>query len=195
MALSLGGSKNKSKSSQQSTMDQTSSTSLSDRAYGSLTDRIAEVGGQKYQSLDPSAYKDFSNPYEDDVIAATVADITAGRDAEANQQRQAMLARGALGSSDRRGVREAELADKYDRTTATTVGGLRSAGFNAAQGVAQAENANRNQFDAQTQARIDQLLALLGQETTTRTTGKSTGSGTGSGYSFGGGWSSAPKAG
>lgn len=194
MALSIGGNKGKSKSSTAQTMDQTTSTSLSDFSKGLITDRMSEIGGQTYQGLDPNAYKAYENPYTQEVINATTADINASRDEEANQQRAAMLARGALGSSDRRGVREAELAGRYDRTLATTIGGLRAQGFNQATGVAQTENSNKNQFDANTQARIDQLLALIaGNDRTSRTTGTSTETSKGSrsgmnlGFSYGGG--------
>lgn len=189
MALSIGGGKQKSKSQ---TTQQTSGTRTSTLAPDSaalLQARLAELGGQQYSALDPNAYKAFSNPYENDVIAATTADINASRGEEGNAQRQAMLARGPLGSSDRRGVREAELAGRYDRTLASTIGGLRSAGFNNAQGIAQAENNTKNSFQANIQNQVNQLLALLASNRTETTNGTSTGNTTGSGYNIGAEWS------
>lgn len=192
MALSLGGSKNKSKGSSNQQFDQTAQTSLSDRSWNMLTGRMGELGGQEYRALDPNAYQSYMNPYQQEVIDATTADINANRDRAANQQRSDIAGAGAFGD-DRRGIMEAELAGQYDRTLATTLGGLRSRGFSEAQGVAQGENSNRNQFDANTQNQINQLLALLGQETNTRTRGTQSGQTRGTttgmnlGFTYGGG--------
>ena len=188
------GSKNKSKSSSSQTQqfDQTAQTSLSDRSWNMLTGRRDELAGQEYQALDPNAYQSYMNPYQQEVIDATTADINANRDRAANQQRSDIAGAGAFGD-DRRGIMEAELAGQYDRTLATTLGGLRSRGFSEAQGVAQGENSNRNQFDANTQNQINQLLALLGQETNTRTRGTQSGQTRGTttgmnlGFTYGGG--------
>lgn len=187
MALSLGGSKNKSKSSTNQQFNQTQTTSLSPRAYGLLTDRIGEIGGREYAALDPNAYKAYEDPYQQEVIDATTADINASRDLAMNDQRKAMLARGALGSSDRRGVEEAETRGQYDRTLATTLAGLRSRGYAQAQGIAQGENTNRNAYQAQTDAMINQLMALLANETTTNSSGTSSGTqkGKSTGMNFG----------
>lgn len=176
--------KNKSKSSQTQTMNQTQNTRLSDRSYGLLNDRMTELRGQEYQTLDPNAYKQYMDPYQDEVIAATTADINANRALEGNQQRSDLAGAQAFGD-DRRGIMEAELTGKYDRTLATTLAGLRSRGFSQAQGVAAGENQGRNQYSAQTQAMINQLLGILGNETTTNTTGTSTSKGKTSGMNLG----------
>lgn len=193
MALSFGKSKNKSKSTSNQTMSQTSTSALTDDSRAILQQRLAELNGQEYSALDPNAYEAFMDPFINEVIDATTADINASRDAEANMQRQAMLARGALGTSDRRGVREAELAGRYDRTLASTTAGLRSLGFRQAQGVAQAENANKNNYQAALQQQINQLLSLLANDRVTTTTGNSSGVSTGKqtgmnfGFTYGGG--------
>jgi hypothetical protein len=174
MAISAGASKQKSKGSSNQSFDQTASTRLSDRSFDMLSGRLGELGGQRYQALGANDYQTYMNPYQQEVIDATTADINANRDLAANQQRSDIAGAGAFGDK-RRGVMEAELAGQYDRTLATTLGGLRSRGFSEAQGVAQGENANRNQFDANTQNQINQLLALLGQETVTNTQGNSRG--------------------
>lgn len=187
MALSLGGNKSKSKSTQSQTTSGTRTSTLAPDSAALLQQRLSELNGQSYQALDSNAYKAYSDPYEQDVIAGTTADINAARGEEANAQRQAMLARGPLGSSDRRGVREAELAGRYDRTLATTVGGLRSAGYRNAMGVAQNENTNQNTFQANIQNQVNQLLALLASNRTETTNGTATGSssGTQTGLNFG----------
>lgn len=187
MALSLGGSKGKSKNTSNQTMNQTSTSTLTGDSRALLQQRLAELNGQQYDALDPNAYQAFLDPYTNEVIDATTADITAARDQEANAQRQAMLARGALGSSDRRGVREAELTGQYDRTLASTIAGLRSSGFRQAQGVAQAENTNKNSYQASLQQQINQLLSLLANDRVTTTNGTSSGVSTGrqSGMNFG----------
>lgn len=195
MALSFGKSKNKSKSTSNQTMNQTSTSTLTGDSRALLQQRLAELNGQEYSALDPNAYEAFLDPFTNQVIEATTADINASRDEEANAQRQAMLARGALGSSDRRGVREAELTGRYDRTLASTIAGLRSSGFRQAQGVAQAENANKNTYQASLQQQINQLLSLLANDRVTTTTGNSSGVSTGKqtgmnfGFTYGGGGS------
>lgn len=193
MALSIGGNKNKSKSTSNQTMNQTSTSALTGDSRALLQQRLAELNGQEYSALDPNSVEAFMDPFTGQVIEATTADINASRDEEANAQRQAMLARGALGSSDRRGVREAELTGRYDRTLASTIAGLRSSGFRQAQGVAQAENANKNTYQASLQQQINQLLSLLANDRVTTTTGNSSGVSTGKqtgmnfGFTYGGG--------
>lgn len=193
MALSLGGNKNKSKSTSNQTMNQTSTSALTGDSRALLQQRLAELNGQEYSALDPNSVEAFMDPFTGQVIEATTRDINASRDEEANAQRQAMLARGALGSSDRRGVREAELTGRYDRTLASTIAGLRSSGFRQAQQVAQAENANKNTYQASLQQQINQLLSLLANDRVTTTTGNSSGVQTGKqtgmnfGFTYGGG--------
>lgn len=188
MAFSLGGNKSKSKqsSSQNQSFDQTSSTSMGGYGKGILTDRMGELGGKAYEGLQVGDIEQWMNPQTQAVIDATTADIEAARGRAGNEQRQAMLARGALGGSDRRGVYEAELDGQYDRTLATTLGGLRSNAWDKAAGIAGGETANRNNYDQGVQQQINQLLALLaGSDTVTRSSGTSSGTSKGSGTSYG----------
>ena len=182
MALSLGGSKNKSRQETNQSFNQ--QTRLSDRAYGLLTDRMNAVGDRQYQALDPNAYKAYENPYQQEVIDATTADLMAARDLAANQQRSDLAAAGAFGD-DRRGIMEADLAGQHDRTMATTLAGLRSRGFETAQGVAADENMARNQYDQNTQALLNQLMSILGNETTTSGTSRGVTKGKSSGFNLG----------
>lgn len=192
MALSVGGSKNKSKSSQTQTTNQTQTTGLTGDAKAMLAARMEELKGQQYGALDPNAYQQYLSPFQQEVIDATSADIDASQSMALNEQRAAALARGAKGGSDRRGVYEAELGDRFGRTKATTIAGLRQAGFNTAQGIAQGENANKNTFDAGLQDRITQLLTLLAGDRVSTSTGtmkgtsKGTQTGLTAGFSYGG---------
>jgi len=183
--MAIGGSKSKTKTngSQTQQFTQNADTRLSDRAYGMITDRMSGLGQQEYKALDPNAYKDYMNPYQQEVIDATTADINANRALEQNSDRARMAQAGAFGDT-RRGVVEAETTGKYARTLATTLAGLRSSGYGQAQGIAQGENSNRNQYDMMTQQQINQLLALLGQETTTTSSGRSSGTSKGSSTGF-----------
>lgn len=192
--MSLTGSKSKTSSQQNQSFNQTQDTRLSDRAFGAFTDRMGELKGMQYQSLDPEAYKAFQNPFQQEVIDATTADINANRALAANDQR-AQLAQSKAFGDDRRGVMEAELGGQYDRTLATTLGALRSRGFEQAQGVAAGENANKNQYSQQTQAMINQLLSLLGNETTSNSRGTSQGTSKGKSSNMGFGISWSPTSG
>lgn len=186
MSLSLGGNKSKTSGSQTQTQNSTSSTSMGDYGKGILTNRMNELGGKAYEGLQVGDIEQWMNPQTQAVIDATTADIEAARGRAGNEQRQAMLARGALGGSDRRGVYEAELQGNYDRTLATTLGGLRSNAWDKAAGIAGGEAANRSNYDQSVQQQINQLLALLaGSDTVTRSSGTASGTSKGSGSQFG----------
>lgn len=184
--MAIGGSKGKSKQSTNQTMNQTQTSTLTPEAKALLMGRLDQVQGQTYQGLDPNAYQAFESPYIQEVINATSADIDAARGVASAEQRAAALGRGAKGLSDRRGVYEAELDDRFGRTKATTIAGLRQGGFAQAQGIAAQENANKNTFDAGLQDRITQLLALLANDRTTTSSGTSSGTSKGStsGFNF-----------
>ena len=183
--LNLTGGKNKSKKTETQSFNQTSNTRLSDRAYGLLSSRINDVEDDTYKRLDPDAYKDYEDPYQQEVIDATTADIMAARAQAMNADRAMLAGAGAFGD-DRRGIVEAETAGNYDRTLATTLAGLRSGGFRYATGVAQGENTNENAYNADLQRRIDALIAMIaGGETTTSSYGTSQGTATGRGSNLG----------
>lgn len=183
--------KNKSKSKTNQSFNQTSSTSYNPAFQGQLNDQLARLNGQTYRALGANDYQQYESPYQQEVIDAATADLNANRDRAMTQQQSDIAGAGAFGDK-RRGIYEAELAGQQDRTMATTLAGLRQAGFSQAQGIAQGENANRNQFDANSQQQILQLLALLGQGNQT-TTGSGTSNGTtrnsglNFGFSYGGG--------
>lgn len=184
MALSFGKNSSKSRSSTNQSFNQNSMSGLTDRARGLLADRIGQIGGQEYRSLDPDAYKAYEDPYQQEVIDATTADIMAARAKAMNADRSMLAGAGAFGD-DRRGIVEAETSGEYDRTLATTLAGLRSGGFRFATGVAQDENSNRNAFDADLQRRLDALYALMADERTTSGSSKGLAKGRQSGFNLG----------
>lgn len=187
--MSLSGSRSKETSNQ--TMNQTATSSLSDRARGMFDQQIGNLRNMAY---DPVASEDiarFSNPYQQDVIDATMAQLGQGRLLARNQLNSDLGAAGAFGDK-RRGILEAELEGQQDRTTASTLAGLNSANYGQALQAAMSENQNQNAYGLNIQQLISQLLAgSYGQEGTTRTTGAQSGvtkrSGLGFGFTYGGG--------
>ena len=97
----------------------------------------------------------FMNPYLDDVVSATEADMQE----QFGQQRAALDARaagaGAFGGS-RFGVRESQLDGEQSRALGSTLGGLRADGFNTAlnfadRDVGRRQDANASNFNLQGQ--------------------------------------------
>jgi len=186
MALSFGKNSSKSKATQNQTMAQTSTTGVSDRSRADLMARLEEIKGQAYQGFDPATAEQYLNPNTEAVIDTTLADIRAERGDLANLNRAATLGRSAKGLSDRRGVYEAQFDNDTLRTIGSTTAQLRQGAYDRAVGIAQSENANKNSFAQNTQARIDALIAQLLERVNT-TNGSSSGVSTGkqSGFNFG----------
>ncbi|WP_426046074.1 hypothetical protein [Brevundimonas sp. TWP3-1-2b1] len=180
MGLSLNGGKGKSKTKE--VVDQTQVNTLSDRASGLLTSGIGNLQGKSYRELDPTSIARFTDPYNKDVRDATMGQLGYERDVAANKQKAEFARAGAFGD-DRRAVYEAELGGQYDRTAASTLAGLNSAGYSQALGAAQTENQDFNQYNLGIQELINQLISQFGNEGTSRTNGMTTGSQTG--YQFG----------
>jgi len=109
-------------------------------------------------AYDPQSYKDFMDPYTEEVIRATEADIARqGEIAQKGLAGQAVQS-GAFGGS-RAAVAGAELGRNVADQMARTGAQLRSAGFQQAQ--QQAQNAFQNQMARQQSAA--QLFGALGQ--------------------------------
>lgn len=113
---------------------------------------------QTVGAYDPQSYQAFMDPYMEDVIAQTQADIAR----QGQIQRQGIGAQavgaGAFGGS-RQGIAEQELARNIMEQQARTGAQMRSAGFQQAQ--QQAQNAFQNQMARQQSAA--QLFGALGQ--------------------------------
>lgn len=184
MAFSLTGGKNKSKTSETAKFDQTQTNSLSPRAAGLLSGGIADLKGQAYSPLDFGRVQQFQDPYAEDVRDATMAQLNQSRAVAQNAQKAEWGKASAFGD-DRRGIYEATLDGEHDRTAASTLAGLNSAGFAQALSAAMQENQGRNDFDLGTQELVTRLLSMFGQEGTTHSAGTSSGTGKSSGTNLG----------
>ena len=181
MAISLSGGKEGRKTRESGTSTQTNT--LSDRAAGLLTGGINDLRGRQYRELDPAAIARFQDPYQADVRDATMAQLGQDRSLAFNQLDDRLARSGAFGDK-RRGIQEAEVAGQFDRTAASTLAGLNSAGYGQALSAAMTENQGFNNFDIATQDLITRLLSQFGNEGTQ--TGATTGTSRTSGYSVGG---------
>ena len=126
-------------------------------ALGTGLGTIGSAIGQAGQAgFDPSSYQQFMNPYTEDVIAATQADIARQGQMQQNQASAGAVGAGAFGGS-RQGIAQGEIASNVLDQQARTGSQLRSQGFAQAQGAAQQA--------AQQQLRQAQLTGQLGQTT------------------------------
>jgi hypothetical protein len=127
---------------------------------------IEAAGSQALQAgigaLGAGAYKDYYNPYEKDVIAATEADL----------ERQGEMARTALAGqaarsgafgSTREGVQRAILEGELARNEANVLANLRSQGFNTAQQAALSRAGLYGTLGTQAGALRSQQAAMQGQ--------------------------------
>ena len=152
------------------------------QAIGSSALGTGLAGAQ--QKFDPSGISAFYDPYEQDVVQATLDDLRKDfqdRQAQAQAASDAQaVSRGAFSSQAGQMRRDAQniqpLEDQYLKTAAQQIGALRSAGFaNAAQRAAQAfESQQQRQLQASTgigtlgiqgagaQSNIGQQLAGMG---------------------------------
>lgn len=187
--MSLSGSRATERTNQ--TMNQTATSALSERARGMFDQQIGALGGMRYDPVGSEDIARFSNPYQADVIDATMAQLNRDRLLGQNQLKSDLGAAGAFGDK-RRGILEAELAGQQDRTAAQTLAGLNSANYGQALNAAMSEGQASNAYGLNIQQLIAQLLGQsYGQEGTTTAAGQQSGSskrtGLGFGFSYGGG--------
>ena len=126
-------------------------------AVGTGLGTIGSAIGQTAQAgFTPTAYKEFMDPYMEDVIQQQYQDI-----ADQGAKQQAQLSAGAVGAGafggSRQGIAQGEIAANVLDQQARTGSQLRSAGFQQAQNLAQQQ--------AQQQLRQAQLTGQLGQTT------------------------------
>ena len=104
-------------------------------------------------AMNPNAAAGMSqwqNPYTDQVVNSSLADIERSRGIAINDNRDRAIAARAFGGS-RQGVADGVTNEAYGRIAADTASGLRAQGFNTAAGYAQQDAArglNANQFNA-----------------------------------------------
>ena len=111
------------------------------------------ITGAQNASFTPTSYQEFMDPYTEDVIATTQADIARQGAIQQNQLGAGAVGAGAFGGS-RQGIAQGEIARNVMDQQARTGSQLRSQGF------AQAQNAA--QQAAQQQLRQAQLGGQLG---------------------------------
>jgi hypothetical protein len=126
-------------------------------AVGTGLGTIGSAIGQTAQAdFTPTAYKEFMDPYMEDVIQRQYQDI-----ADQGAKQQAQLSAGAVGAGafggSRQGIAQGEIAANVLDQQARTGSQLRSAGFQQAQNAAMQA--------AQQQLRQAQLTGQLGQTT------------------------------
>ena len=120
---------------------------------GTIGSAVGQAGQATY---DPTSYKQFMDPFTEDVIARTQADIADQGFKQQDQLAARAAGAGAFGGS-RQGIAQGEIAANVLDQQARTGAQLRSQGFAQAQSAAQQA--------AQQQLRQAQLTGQLGQTT------------------------------
>ena len=136
-------------------------------AFGEAMD-LSRMGATNLQGVgaayDPSSYGDFMNPYMDEVVARSDADINRQSDMERNRINASAVQAGAFGGS-RQAVAEQELARNTADLASRTGSGLRAQGYQTAQDMAQKAFENRmgrTMTASQIFAQLSQGVGALG---------------------------------
>ena len=119
------------------------------------------IMGAQGASYTPTSYQQFMDPYTEDVIAATQADIARQGQMQQNQAQASAVGSGAFGGS-RQAVMQGEIARNVMDQQARTGAQLRSQGFAQAQQAAQ-QAANQQLRQAQLTGQLGVSQAGLGQ--------------------------------
>ncbi len=125
---------------------------------GTIGSAIGQAGQASY---DPTSYQQFMDPYTEDVIATTQADIGRQGQVQQNQLSGNAISAGAFGGS-RQGVAQGEIARNVMDQQARTGSQLRSQGFAQAQSAAQ-QAAQQQLKQAQLTGQLGQTTGALGQ--------------------------------
>ena len=126
-------------------------------------DKAVDQAGRATFDFDPTSYQDFMNPFTEDVIAATQADIARQGAMQQNQLGASAVGAGAFGGS-RQGIAQGEIARNVMDQQARTGAQLRSQGFAQAQNLAQ-QAAQQQLKQAQLTGQLGQTVAGLGTQT------------------------------
>jgi hypothetical protein len=111
------------------------------------------------------AISNYMNPYQQDVIDSTMANLQHGYDLQSQNLKGNAIAQGALGGS-RAKIAQAELARGQGQTTAQTLAGLNQSNYNQALSAAQGDASRSLAAGAQTGnlAQMQQQLGLQGTQ-------------------------------
>jgi len=132
-------------------------------AVGTGLGTIGSAIGQTAQAdFDPSSYQQFMDPYTEDVIATTQADIARQGAQQQNQLSAGAVGAGAFGGS-RQGIAQGEIARNVMDQQARTGAQLRSQGFAQAQNLAQ-QQASQALRQAQLTGQLGQTTGALGAQ-------------------------------
>lgn len=134
----------------------------SNAAGGLLNYNPQQVGGANFASMLPG----YMNPYTDQVVNSSLADIERSRGMAVNDNRDRAIAARAFGGS-RQGVADGVTNEAYGRIAADTAGNLRSQGFTQAAGMAQQAGMANQSADlagAGVRSGASGLLGSLGQQ-------------------------------
>jgi len=128
---------------------------------------IGQLGtAQQYVAgagFSPTDFQQFMDPFTEEVIAATQADIARQGAMQQNQLGASAVGAGAFGGS-RQGIAQGEIARNVMDQQARTGAQLRSAGFQQAQNLAQ-QAAQQQLKQAQLTGQLGQTVAGLGTQT------------------------------
>jgi len=130
---------------------------------GAFQQGVAGIGDTT-RAFDPQSYRQFYDPFVEDVIRSTEADIQRQADIERNRIGASAVGSGAFGGS-RQAVAEQELQRNAAQQMADTSARLRSAAFTGAQQQAQSAFENqmaRGQSAAQIFGQLGQGIGQLG---------------------------------
>jgi hypothetical protein len=156
--MSIGGSKSSSKSSSKSKSDL--DPQLKAALYGNLADTQNFAKNTPYQALSGSMIDQYRNPYQQDVIDTTMADLNRSRQQAQMGIDDKATAAHAFGGS-RHGVLGAQTNSEYDRNAAGILAGLNATGYSQALQTAQGENANQNDWAIKLRQLINQSLGAI----------------------------------
>jgi len=124
---------------------------------GTAQQRVAAAG------FSPTDFRQFMDPFTEDVIATTQADIARQGAMQQNQLAAGAVGAGAFGGS-RQGIAQGEIARNVMDQQARTGAQLRSQGFAQAQNLAQ-QAAQQQLRQAQLTGQLGQTVAGLGTQT------------------------------
>lgn len=172
-------------------MNQTQTNQLGAEGLALLRQGADRLGSMQYQGATPELIAQFQNPYQQQVIDATLADINRAQQTALSQGGDAAYAAGAFGGS-RHGVADSLTREAYDRNATGAVANLRAQGYQSALAAAQQEAQGQNAYQALINQLYGQYGSALGQHGATQSTaGTQSSKGKTSGFNFGFEW--APK--
>ena len=124
----------------------------------------AEAAQQRAAGLTgPTAYQQFTSPYQQDIIDTTLAEFDRQTQAGIPALAQQAISRGAFGGA-RQGVQEAEFLSNQARNRAALEAQLRQQGFTQAQNLAQTAFGQQRQLSADQLALGGAQQGFLGQD-------------------------------